>query len=442
VADAVRSKIYVQLIFIKITLFKKSDPKGLTSSFKIIAEMKYYFLLSLIFTGFNIFCQHEVMPLDQLLKNADSTPLICGHRGGYYLTFPENSISTLKHITDKNGNHPIMFEIDIRADREGELWLMHDETLDRTTNGIGNISSKSTNEIKSLKLKDQKGQLTNEFIPNFDAILSFIKDKPIYLMLDVKADIYKEVIGKINAAQLVDRCLFLTFKAENTQKVLSTGIESFVSVVVNTEEDSKSLQHLNASHHKIAAYVTDLTPKTLINELKKQGFVVLSDTREVWNKIYTPMPSADYTSFVNNKQLDILVTDFPNEVNEFYLKSKHQAQTIHNLHLKKFKWMADQQIDSLSTLLHDEVHYIHSNGWLESKSEVLTNIQSGKLSYTDVKVHQSDVRLIDNTAIVTGKGTFYVKMDGNPYEFNLYYSEVYVITQDGNKLLSRHACKY
>jgi hypothetical protein len=118
------------------------------------------------------------------------------------------------------------------------------------------------------------------------------------------------------------------------------------------------------------------------------------------------------------------------------------TQTIHNLHLKKFKWMADKQLDSLSALLHDEVHYIHSNGWKESKSEVLANLLSGKLSYTDVKVHQSDVRLIDNTGIVTGKGTFYVKMDGSPYEFNLYYTEVYVITQDGTKLLSRHACKY
>lgn len=115
---------------------------------------------------------------------------------------------------------------------------------------------------------------------------------------------------------------------------------------------------------------------------------------------------------------------------------------FHHAHLKKFKWFATQQFDSLSTLLHDDVHYIHSNGWKESKAEVISNIKFGKLTYTDVKVHESQARVLDNTGIVTGKGTFYVSMDGKPYAFDLYYTEVYVLTDEGIKLISRHACKY
>jgi hypothetical protein len=116
--------------------------------------------------------------------------------------------------------------------------------------------------------------------------------------------------------------------------------------------------------------------------------------------------------------------------------------SIHSIHLKKFKWFASQQFDSLTTLLHEDVHYIHSNGWKESKAEVIANIKSGKLTYTDVKVHESNVRVIDQTGVVTGKGTFYVSMDGKPYAFDLYYTEVYVVTDEGIKLISRHACKY
>jgi Domain of unknown function (DUF4440) len=115
---------------------------------------------------------------------------------------------------------------------------------------------------------------------------------------------------------------------------------------------------------------------------------------------------------------------------------------IKDLHLKKFTWLADKQFDSLSTLLHDDVFYIHSNGWQESKSEVIENIKSGKLNYSDVKVHESHVRVMDKTAVVTGKGTFSVIMEGKPYEFNLFYTEVYVISDSGIKLISRHACKY
>ncbi|MBK8627813.1 MAG: nuclear transport factor 2 family protein [Saprospiraceae bacterium] len=68
--------------------------------------------------------------------------------------------------------------------------------------------------------------------------------------------------------------------------------------------------------------------------------------------------------------------------------------SIHAIHLKKFKWLAEQQYDSLSTLLHDDVHYIHSNGWKESKADVIANLKSGKLTYTEVKVHESVLGLL------------------------------------------------
>jgi len=117
------------------------------------------------------------------------------------------------------------------------------------------------------------------------------------------------------------------------------------------------------------------------------------------------------------------------------------ASKIQALHIKKFNWIINQQLDSLQNLFHDELHYIHSNGWKESKAEIFEDMASGKLRYDDIIVHSSDVRLIDSTAVVTGKGTFCVQMAGKPLEFKLYYTEVYVITNQGVKLISRHACK-
>jgi Domain of unknown function (DUF4440) len=168
----------------------------------------------------------------------------------------------------------------------------------------------------------------------------------------------------------------------------------------------------------------------------------LGDPREVWNKKTVPLSLSFYSSFIKNKELEILVTDFPMEVNTMMANASNLKKLMHDIHHKKFKWLATSQFDSLSTLLHDDVYYIHSNGWQESKSEVLENIKSGKLTYHDVKVHASEVRLVDNTGIVTGKGTFYVSLNGKPNEYNLFYTEVYVKTDQGIKLLSRHACKY
>ncbi|MBK9566646.1 MAG: nuclear transport factor 2 family protein [Saprospiraceae bacterium] len=103
--------------------------------------------------------------------------------------------------------------------------------------------------------------------------------------------------------------------------------------------------------------------------------------------------------------------------------------------------MEEKHFDSLSTLLHENVHYIHSNGWKETKEELLHNIQSNKLSYQGVTIQESEVRIEGNTGIVTGKGTFNVSLDGKPMEIQLYYTEVYVITENGIRLMSRHACR-
>ncbi len=114
---------------------------------------------------------------------------------------------------------------------------------------------------------------------------------------------------------------------------------------------------------------------------------------------------------------------------------------IVKLHQKKFDWMIKKQYDSLKQVLDDRLVYIHSNGWTESKQEVIADIQSGKLNYTNVKLTESSARIFQKAAIVNGKGFFSVLMDGKPLTIQLYYTEVYVKKKSGWMLVSRHANK-
>ncbi|MBK9736624.1 MAG: nuclear transport factor 2 family protein [Saprospiraceae bacterium] len=111
------------------------------------------------------------------------------------------------------------------------------------------------------------------------------------------------------------------------------------------------------------------------------------------------------------------------------------------VHNNKIRFLENNNTDSLALLLHDDLYYIHSNGWKESKKELVDNVHSGKIKYESIQVKEYQIRIVDKTAIVTGKGTFIVSMEGNSMTINLYYTEVYVITEQGIFLLSRHACK-
>lgn len=114
---------------------------------------------------------------------------------------------------------------------------------------------------------------------------------------------------------------------------------------------------------------------------------------------------------------------------------------ILELHQKKFQWMINQQMDSLDQLLSEDVLYIHSNGWVEDKSEVLENIASGYLGYHKVKILEQAVRHFESTAVVTGKARFDVSLDGRPISLDLLYSETYFQANGKWLLVHRHSCQ-
>jgi hypothetical protein len=116
-------------------------------------------------------------------------------------------------------------------------------------------------------------------------------------------------------------------------------------------------------------------------------------------------------------------------------------EMILNLSKKKFDWMAARRYDSLEAILDDRLNYIHSNGWTQSKREVMDDFASGKLTYREIKVAESFVRLYDKTAIVTGKGKFSGFVSGNPFAMELAYTEVYIKRKKAWLLASRHANK-
>jgi hypothetical protein len=117
------------------------------------------------------------------------------------------------------------------------------------------------------------------------------------------------------------------------------------------------------------------------------------------------------------------------------------AHHIIALHQKKFDLMISKQFDSLSLILDADLKYIHSNGWVESKEDLLANLKSDKLVYKQVLVSETKVTLTNHVAIVSGKGLFSVVLENQTLEIPLMYSEIYVKKKGKWLLLHRHANK-
>ena len=75
-----------------------------------------------------------------------SKPLIIPHRGGSNLV-PENTKHGLEFITKEGFTH---FETDLRMSKDGEIFLHHDDTFDRTTDVSGKVRDFNWNEISKI----------------------------------------------------------------------------------------------------------------------------------------------------------------------------------------------------------------------------------------------------------------------------------------------------
>ena len=100
-------------------------------------------------------------------------PKVLGHRGCAGLE-PENTILAFKRAIDLGVD---LIEFDVRMTKDKKLIVIHDEKLDRTTNGIGFVKDFNFAEIR--KFDAGKG----EKIPSLEETINFLKNKkPIIVM--------------------------------------------------------------------------------------------------------------------------------------------------------------------------------------------------------------------------------------------------------------------
>ena len=101
--------------------------------------------------------------------------MVAAHRGGYLSngqwTHPENSLSAAQNSVFLGAD---ILEVDVRLTSDGVPVLMHDSTVNRTTNGSGSISSMTFAQVQNLRLWGPGG-LTNETVPTLEALMTQVE---------------------------------------------------------------------------------------------------------------------------------------------------------------------------------------------------------------------------------------------------------------------------
>jgi len=121
-------------------------------------------------------------------------------------------------------------------------------------------------------------------------------------------------------------------------------------------------------------------------------------------------------------------------------QAKREKEVL-QLSKAKFRWLVSKNVDSLRYTLDERLTYIHSNGWVQSKRELIDDLLSGKLTYESIDIQEDSIRIYPKSAVVTGKGKFVASINGSANAYFLSYTETYVLQKREWKLVSRHASR-
>lgn len=121
-------------------------------------------------------------------------PVVIAHRG-FSGRYPENTLRSFREALKL----PVgAVELDVRRTKDGVLVVIHDETVDRTTNGKGRVRDLTWEEIKSLDAGSWKGsEFAGERIPRLEEALELINGQKVVFLEIKEPDTSEQVIDAL-----------------------------------------------------------------------------------------------------------------------------------------------------------------------------------------------------------------------------------------------------
>ena len=154
------------------------------------------------------------------MRSFDNPSLVIAHRGASAYA-PENTMAAF-HMAHRLGADAV--ELDVQLSKDGCVIIMHDDRVDRTTNGQGLIAHKTLQELAHLDAGSWfSNEFENERIPALSDLLKFAKGK---LLLNIELKKSKDPQALVAAVDILlkdygmyDECLLTSFDAKAVEAV-------------------------------------------------------------------------------------------------------------------------------------------------------------------------------------------------------------------------------
>ncbi len=213
------------------------------------------------------------------LHAEEKTPFHFAHRGGAH-EFEENTLFAFRSSYEKGIRG---FELDVRMTKDGELVVLHDDSLDRTHQGSGPVEHLNADEAGKILSKQQ-----NEPLLFLDTLLEFLKDKPgMYVEFEMKtsnkelypdariddyvATLHRKVTAFVPQGSTY---VFTSFDQRPLKAIKKLAPEADIMLIKGGPLTPDLMEAAKTIGSKRIAAKMEGTTRLAVKEAQKQGFIV------------------------------------------------------------------------------------------------------------------------------------------------------------------------
>lgn len=308
----------------------------------MLMKKLYFLIINCFIISMNLAAQ--INPAISLLKEKNIKTdyvWVAAHRGDW-LYAPENSMDALKNAIFFGAD---MIETDVQLTKDGKIIMMHDSSVDRTTNGKGNICDLTLEEIKQLKLRNNAGGLTTMTVPTLEEYIEEAKDK-ILLYLDKSGTEVpgkefgykvKEILKVLRKNNALEQSVFvLDWPYSKAKEVFGEDLEKVIYCPVIEEKIPDLDNYVNEFITKLSPIAFQFRMESVDSKTYKQLAKVLKSGSKAFVAATWKKHTANHDDLISiferpskgwgwliNEGFSIIETNYPKDMIQ-YLKSEYR----------------------------------------------------------------------------------------------------------------------
>ena len=279
---------------------------------------------------------------EEMLAPNRTFVLVVAHRADWRFE-PENSLAAIENSIRLGAD---VVELDVQKTKDGQLILMHDKTLDRTTTGKGKIAEWTLDSIRTLRLKNGAALKTKHRVPTLEEALLTAKGR-VMVNLDKAYPIFDEIFPILEKTGTVGQIIMKGSKpVAEVKKDLGKYLDRIIYMPIVHLDRPGAMQQIDDFMKELHPVAFELLFESDTCQLPKQVRAKLEGKSKIWyNTLWDTMagghdddkslenPDEGYGYLIDTLGATIIQTDRTAYLLEYLQarkkRNQHKADAFH-----------------------------------------------------------------------------------------------------------------